>query len=117
NDNTSKDMALGPSSYKDFLAQDFGWEDRFYLVGHASPKKDWPYVLPGPKDAWGGTSPTAGIRTHHAKILFGLENTPPNGDYKLVIDLLGYQHITPPWLKVIVNGEAFLKKLPQKPMD
>lgn len=117
NDNTSKEMALGPAGYKDFLAQDFGWEDRFYLIGHNTAKKDWPYILPGPKDAWGGTSPTAGLRTHHANILFGLENIPHNGHYKLVIDLLGYQHITPPWLKITVNGEAFLKKLPQKAND
>ncbi|WP_295116913.1 polysaccharide lyase family protein, partial [uncultured Chitinophaga sp.] len=117
NDHTSNEMALAPGSYKDFLAQDFGWEDRFYLVGRDSPKKDWPYVLPGPKDAWGGTSPTAGIRTHHANILFGLESTPPNGDYKLVIDLLGYQHATPPWLKITVNGKSFLEKLPRRPMD
>ncbi|MCK7554073.1 polysaccharide lyase family protein [Chitinophaga sedimenti] len=113
NDNSSKGMALAPNSYKDFLPKDFGWEDRFFLINHSTPQNDWPYVLPGPKDAWGGTSPTAGIRTHHANILFGLEATPPAGDYHLVIDLLGYQHVSPHGLKSPLTGQHTWKSYQQ----
>ncbi|WP_276090510.1 GH92 family glycosyl hydrolase [Pedobacter sp. JY14-1] len=117
NDNKSEGMALAPSGYKDFLHQDYGWEDRYFLVGYSDAQKDWPYVLPGPRDGWAGTGPTAGTRTHNANILFGLEAQPASGNWKLVIDLLGYQQPTPPWLKVTVNGRSFLNKLPKKEKD
>lgn len=61
---SASELALSPDKYKEFLANDFGWEDRFYIIGLSSPQKDFPYVLPGPADHWGGTSYTAGIRTH-----------------------------------------------------
>src|SRR5690242_7701173 len=48
-------MALAPDKFADFLPEDFGWEDKFFLIGHSSEQKDWPYVLPGPADGFGGT--------------------------------------------------------------
>src|SRR5690606_21494643 len=33
NDNSGADLALGPDQYKDFLSRDFGYEDRYFLVG------------------------------------------------------------------------------------
>ncbi len=60
--------------YQHFLEQDFGWEDKFYLVGVSKPDLNWSYILPGPKDGWGGTGGTSGLRTHNANILFGLQN-------------------------------------------
>ena len=76
---SSAEFALGPDNFKQFLANDFGYEDKFYLVGHSDIKRDFPYVLPGPTDTWGGTWPTSGWRTHQVNILFGLDNIPPNG--------------------------------------
>ena len=32
-DNQSIGMALAPSDYKKFLEHDFGWEDRYFLIG------------------------------------------------------------------------------------
>ena len=32
-DNSGTELALGPSEYKKFLAHDFGYEDRYFLVG------------------------------------------------------------------------------------
>src|SRR5699024_4123793 len=52
-DNSSAGMALAPDSYEDFLKNDFGWEDRYFLAGHSNSETDWPYVLPGPEDHWG----------------------------------------------------------------
>jgi len=109
----NEDMALAPSGYKHFLDHDFGWEDRFFLIGFSKSDKDWPYVLPGPKDGWGGTGGTSGLRTNSANILFGLANPPSQGQWNFVIDLMGYQGDSPPMLKVIINGKAFVKQLPK----
>ena len=75
-DNDASDMALAPASYEQFLHADFGWEDRYFLAGYSDLKKDWPYILPGPKDHWGGTGPTSGIRSQLLTVLFGLESKP-----------------------------------------
>ncbi|HEX8609476.1 MAG TPA: polysaccharide lyase family protein, partial [Pedobacter sp.] len=116
-DNKSEEMALAPAGYAKFLDQDFGWEDRFFLVGHSKAKTDFAYVLPGPDDGWGGTGPTSGLRTHHANVLFGLKNKPINGTYKLTIDLVGFQSITPALLKVNINGKSYIKQLPKHSAD
>ncbi|EDM38945.1 hypothetical protein PBAL39_22770 [Pedobacter sp. BAL39] len=116
-DNNSRGMALAPADYKKFLDHDFGWEDRFFLIGYSKAEKDWPYVLPGPKDAWGGTGGTSGLRTHTANILFGLASAPLKGDFRLTIDLLSYHVSLPPIFKVTVNGKPFLKELPKRNVD
>ena len=112
-DNQSTGLALAPADYKRFLEFDFGWEDRYYLVGHSKPEKDFPYVLPGPKDSWGGTAPTSGIRSHLINILFGIDKLPAQGNWKLVVDLLGYNVDTPPLFKVTVNGKPTVVQLPK----
>lgn len=53
-DNSCAEFSLAPNDYDQFIEKDFGWEDRFYLIGFSSEKDDWPYVLPGPSDEWGG---------------------------------------------------------------
>ena len=87
-DNSGSELALGPSDYKKFLANDFGYEDRFFLIGTSSDKTDFPYVMPGPDDTWGGTWRTSGWRTHDANILFNISQKPKNGQCKLIIDLV-----------------------------
>ncbi len=77
NDNSSADLALGPADYKKFLSKDFGFEDRFFLIGRSDAAVDFPYVLPGPDDTWGGTWGTSGWRTHEINILFALKSFPP----------------------------------------
>ena len=87
-DNSASELALGPSGYKDFLAKDFGYEDRYFLIGNSKDDKDFPYVLPGPNDVWGGTWRTSGWRTHSTNILFGVDRITEHGECRLVIDLL-----------------------------
>lgn len=106
-DGNINEFALAPSRYKDFLQHDFGWEDRFYLVDYSTPEKDWPYVLPGPDDAWGGTGPTSGIHTHVLNILFGIENQPAKGEWKLIINILDTQSEKPPLFKVSINEKSW----------
>ncbi|MEJ7588360.1 MAG: polysaccharide lyase family protein, partial [Ferruginibacter sp.] len=111
-DNSSAGMTLAPAGYKQFLSHDFGWEDRFYLAGYSSPEKDWPYVLPGPADSWGGTAPTAGIRSHQLNVLFDMEKIGSDSGWKLVIDLLGYNQQSPPLFKIIINNKPWVFQLP-----
>ena len=110
-DNQSSGMKLAPGDYKQFLAHDFGWEDRFFLIGHSKAENDFPYVLPGPKDSWGGTAPTSGIRSHLLTILFGVDKLPQQLGYKLVVDLLGYNVANPPLFKIKVNGSSWTNQL------
>ncbi|WP_208112363.1 GH92 family glycosyl hydrolase [Pedobacter metabolipauper] len=116
-DNSGSGMALAPAGYKQFLDHDFGWEDRFFLIGTSKAEKDWSYVLPGPKDGWGGTGHTSGLRTHNANILFALANLPAKGNWNFVVDLVGYNGDLPPLFKVIVNGKAFVTQLPKRNAD
>lgn len=87
-DNSGGDLALGPSDYKEFLSRDFGFEDRYFLIGHSEAKVDFPYVLPGPDDTWGGTWGTSGWRTHEVNILFGLDTLPISSNWNLEVDLV-----------------------------
>ena len=102
-DNSGAELALGPFEYKSFLAHDFGYEDRYFLIGTSVDKTDFPYVLPGPDDTWGGTWGTSGWRTHDANILFGVEKLPKRGEWKLVVDLVD-ANPNRSIVKVVVNS-------------
>ncbi|MBT1685877.1 GH92 family glycosyl hydrolase [Dawidia soli] len=116
NDNAAADLALGPADYKKFLSRDFGFEDRFFLVGRSNAANDFPYVLPGPDDTWGGTWGTSGWRTHEINILFGIKTLPAGGPWKLVIDLVD-AHPRKSLLKVGINEQQFEKFLLQGKAD
>lgn len=114
NDNQAKGFALAPNGYKDYLANDFGYEDRYFLIGHSDASKEFPYVIPGPSDGWGGTGGTSGWRTHDTTILFGIEKITKNSTpWKLTIDVLDNAVELPPLLKVTVNGTAWKFQLPK----
>lgn len=38
-DNSPSGMALAPGEYRRFLEKDFGYEDRFFLIGRSHTKK------------------------------------------------------------------------------
>jgi predicted alpha-1,2-mannosidase len=112
-DNGAKEFALSPDTYRDFLKHDFGWEDRFYLVGKSTPAADWPYILPGSENEWGGASFIAGWRPHVLNILFGMETAPTQGDWKLSIGILNVDSLNPPLFKVSVNEQSWKYVLPK----
>ena len=111
-DNSAMEFALAPDNYEEFLDNDFGWEDKFFLIGFSDEKEDWPYVLPGPSDQWGGTWGTAGWRSHTLNILFGIDKLPRKGNWKLVVDLKENHKDNPPVFKVTVNGKPWRFRLP-----
>ncbi|MGL5562310.1 MAG: polysaccharide lyase family protein, partial [Tannerellaceae bacterium] len=111
NDNSPSELALAPDGYKQFLANDFGYEDRYFLIGKSEAKKDFPYILPGPADEWGGTWSTSGWRTHDINILFNLKDKPDKGAWMLVVDLYDTQQEKAPKFKVTVNNQSFVYDL------
>ena len=123
-DNEAKDMALYPNKYEDFLGHDFGYEDRYYMIGKSESTTDFPFVLPGPDNAWGGTGRTAGIRSHFITLGFELmdfEKSPSLSKsskkndqdiaWQLKIDLLGVEQQHGAVLKLLVNGKPFVYPL------
>jgi predicted alpha-1,2-mannosidase len=102
-DNSAAELALGPADYKQFLSRDFGYEDGFYLVGRSTAKENFPYVLPGPDDTWGGTWNTSGWRTHQTNILFDVETIPTDAKFCLVVDMLDCSPGRS-LFKVLING-------------
>lgn len=112
-DHSASEFALAPSGYEDFLKEDFGWENKFYLIGFSNPQKDWPYALPGAQDEWGGSSGGAGWRAAVENILFGIDKMPEQGKYELTIDLLDMSAENPPLLKVTVNDSSWEYQLPK----
>jgi alpha-mannosidase len=99
-DRNNAEFALAPNGYTQFK------EDGFFVVGSSDPKRDWPYVQPGPVDGW------AGSRLHTFVVLFGLKSIPAAGECRLEVRLLDTQNASPPALHVEVNGQAFEQTLP-----
>lgn len=104
-DQSANEFALAPDGFKKFVARDFGYEDKFFLIGYSKEKDDFPYVIPGPVDTWGGTWPTSGWRTNQVNILFAVKDMPAKGNYRLVIKLLDYAKKFLPLVKVSINNQ------------
>ncbi|HNY78167.1 MAG: polysaccharide lyase family protein [Sedimentisphaerales bacterium] len=100
-DDDNAEFALAPDGYAQFE------DDAFFVVGASEPKKDWPYVQPGPADGW------AGARPHTFIVLFGVKTPPPTGECRLLFDLIDTQNAGPPKLRVEVNGRVFEQALPK----
>ena len=112
NDNSGSEFALSSDGYQDYIANDFGWEDKYFLIGTSEEKKDWPYIIPGISDTWGGTWGTSGWRSSTLNILFGVDQLSKTGDWKLTIDVLDCNPNDLPLFKVSVNGKAWKYRLP-----
>ncbi|WP_027473762.1 GH92 family glycosyl hydrolase [Saccharicrinis fermentans] len=112
NDHSASEFALSDNGYANYIANDFGWEDKYFLVGHSDEKTDWPYIIPGTSDTWGGTWGTSGWRSSTLNILFGIDELPTNGAWKLTVDILDYNVEDRPLFKVLVNGRAWKYRLP-----
>ena len=110
-DDSAMEFALAKDGYEKFSASDFGWEDRFFLVGYSHEDTDMPYVLPGVADAWAGTSSTAGLRTHTFNIFFTLSQCRGRGDWQLLLDFVDSHPVQPPLMRIVVNGKSFTIRL------
>ena len=99
-DKDDREFVLAPGGYGKFH------EDGFFVVGQSDPKRDWPYVHPGPEDSW------AGSRRHTFTIVFGLRTAPAGGDCRLLFSLVDTHRNAPPVLDIEVNSNSFQRKLP-----
>ena len=79
--------------------------DADFVVGQSNPKKDWPWIQPGPTDAW------AGSRPHVFKITFDLPEVAA-GYYRLVLDFVDTHAGEPPLFTVGINGTPIKCRLP-----
>jgi hypothetical protein len=104
-DQDDSEFALAPGGYTQFRS------DAFYVIGRSNPKSDWPYVQPGPTDAW------AGNRTHTFTVAFRLDRTPPAGNCRLVADLVDSQSRGENTLRIEINGKAFEHVVPRGASD
>ena len=112
NDNSGDEFALSNNEYQHYIANDFGWEDKYFLIGTSNEKKDWPYIIPGISDTWGGTWGTSGWRSSTLNILFGIDQLPKTGKWKLTLDILDCNPADLPLFKVSVNGKSWKYRLP-----
>ena len=74
------------------------------------PERQLPYILPGPTDAWAGST------THPVELRFTLPQAPAS-DGCLLLDLVAAHGTAPPELKVEVNGAATSRLLTRGPGD
>ncbi|MGD0259334.1 MAG: polysaccharide lyase family protein [Verrucomicrobiota bacterium] len=80
--------------------------DADFVVGQSDPKKDWPWIHPGPTDGW------AGSRAHTFKITFDLSEVAA-GYYRLVLDFVDTHGWEPPGLTIGINGTSLKVRLPR----
>ena len=98
----SHDLALA-GKYRQYSKQ-FP-DDVNFVVGKSEAKQDWPYIHPGPADAWAGST------AHPFKINFQIAKV-EEGYYRLVVDYNATHPTDPPTVAVDINGQQFERKLP-----
>lgn len=80
--------------------------DAVFNVGHDDPVKAWPFIHPGPADAW------ARSKAHTFRVEFELTE-PIGGPARLLIDLVDTHRGSPPSLDVCINGECTTIQTPR----
>lgn len=104
-DNNDGEFALGPGHYNQYLAK-FS-SDVLFVVGQSDPRRDWPYVQPGPVDVW------AGSKSHTFTIIFGIRTVPSAGQAELLLDLVDTHSAAPPKMQIKINELSFDRELPK----
>jgi hypothetical protein len=107
-DNSYRDFALAQEGYGAF-AQRFP-ETVVYRVGQDTPPTAFPYIHPGPTDAW------AGSRPHPIRLEFELAEEAA-GDACLVLDLVAAHGTAPPRLECDLNGSRSARRTVAGPGD
>jgi hypothetical protein len=81
-------------------------KDGIFIVGRSHENTDWPFVHPGPDDAW------AGLRQHTFSILFGIKDIPSADSCRLEVRLLDTHNYSRDKLNISINGHILEKTLP-----
>ncbi len=105
------EFALSPGDYARFL-QRFGSPDRAYYIGLSKPESDWPYILPGPSDGWGGSSGNGRWdQMNTLPIGFVLAQAATTSQCALVLNIADTRPYRPLRLRITVNGSVFDREL------
>jgi hypothetical protein len=99
-DGQYREFALASGKLDDYR------NDPMFLIGASSPATDWPFIHPGPQDAW------AGERSHTFSIAFGLADAATQGQCIFSVALVDTHSQGPPDLKIFINGQKFERQLP-----
>ncbi len=99
-DASTAEFALAPSGYDSYE------RDGAFVVGVSDPRRDWPYVHPGPEDNWAGSG------THTFKVAFGLKAAPSAGDARLLVGFADTHARLPPRMEAWINGRTYERVLP-----
>ena len=100
-------IGTGDKSYMEFaIARDYAaYRARFaakplvFVVGKSEAGRDWPFIHPGPADAW------AGHRVHPFTVRFALADE-PRGIFRLRVEFSDVQGMQPPKYAVTVAGRT-----------
>ena len=104
-DNDTAEFALGPDRSNQYSVT-FP-HDALFVAGQSDPKQDWPYIQPGPADAW------AGSKSHTCTIMFGLKMTSTEGKGQLVLDFVDTHSARPPKMEIKINDISFIREMPK----
>jgi predicted alpha-1,2-mannosidase len=106
-DHSAAEFTLAKDGYTTFL-QRFGSPEHAYYIGLSDVNNDWPSMLPGPLDPWGGGNPDGSWdQMNTLPIGFVLESLPNQGNCVLNIDLCDAAAEHPPVLRVTVNNAIY----------
>ncbi len=110
-DRSSAEFALAPGDYARFL-QRFGSPDHAFYIGISQLQIEWPYVLPGPLDGWGGSSGNGRWdQMNTLPIGFVLAHVPGEGSCTFILNTSDTHPERPPRLRITVNGAIFERDL------
>ena len=110
-DNSAAEFALAPSDKENFTAG-FGGENTVFQIGYSNTKNHWPYVLPGPMDAWAGGGYWSGLHPRHfPRIFFNVKSRSLKGNCRFVIDFADVNAQHAPELRVEINGHRLGMKI------
>jgi len=109
--NSYSEFALSPNDYKSFVPKGFGGANNYYVVGMSATEKDFPYLLPGPKDGLAGYGYWSGLALTKLPVYFEILKLPAEGICQLNINVLETSQEQPPLFRCYVNGEVFEQQL------
>lgn len=102
-DGSSSEFALYPDGYKNFM-QKFGGE-KTYLAGYSEDKEEWPYVIPGPVDSWGGGGFWSGFNPRHSQMIwFNISKPECDGLCRLDLSFVGASDKSETEMRIEING-------------
>ena len=106
-----EEFALSPDRYKDFVPEGFGGAHKYFVIGESTSNKDFPYVLPGPKDEFAGYGFWSGLAMNKLPIYFEINDLPTTGNCTLNIDILSVSSEEAPVFRCSVNGTNYDQQL------